>query len=49
MLRVSRECEIVGLDAYKHDDEAYPECKLGIYNIATACILFLLSGCLCFS
>ncbi len=26
ILRVSRECEIVGLDSYKHDDEAYPEC-----------------------
>ncbi len=26
MLRVSKECETVGLDIYKHDEEAYPEC-----------------------
>ena len=27
ILRVSAEVEIGGLDVYKHDDLAYPECK----------------------
>ncbi len=34
MLRVSRECEIMGLDVFKQLEEAYPECECCIDSLS---------------